>query len=410
MTLLPSRRAFLMTGASAAACGMLSGRAAAQSAVLSTSNGFRLLRATSKGYDGSIPGPLLRVRQGDELSIRLVNELPQPTAIHWHGIRVPNTMDGIPDLTQSKIEPGATFDCRFKTIDAGTFWYHAPSTLGGPMARDLYGVLIVEEKAPVQIDREIVLVFDDRPRATETFNTKSNERLRFRLLNASKARLLSLRFDRHAIRVMAIDGQPAEPFLAHESHVSLGPGNRIDLFLDAGLEPGASASIFLDDQKAEKEVARLVYDAGEKRRASPLPDPRSLPANPLPERIDMRNAFRAEAPLHAIASQKQIWAPVAPPLTQFDSPFFSVTRGRPVVLAFPNQTDEAYGVHVHGHHVRLLDNFDDGWKPFWLDTIMTGPRRTTRVAFVADNPGKWLLHAQKLGDPETALAAWFEVT
>ena len=207
-------------------------------------------------------------------------------------------MDGVPHLTQAPIEENARFEYRFRAADAGTYWYHAPYTLPGQCERGLYGVLIVDEKTPVEVDRDVVLVFDDRPRPVETIATKSNERLRIRLLNASKARMASFRFDRHAIRVMAIDGQPAEPFLAHESHVSLGPGNRIDLFLDATLEPGASASIFLDEAGRETEIARLVYDGAQKRRASPLPDPRPLPANPLPERIDMRNAFRIEAPLH----------------------------------------------------------------------------------------------------------------
>ena len=70
-------------------------------------------------------------------------------------------------------------------------------------------------------------------------------------------------------------------------------------------------------------------------------------------------------------------------------------------MAFPNRTDIAHAVHLHGHHVRLLDNLDDGWKPFWLDTVMVEPRRTTRVAFVADNPGKWLIDGQPLGHGST---------
>ena len=107
-------------------------------------------------------------------------------------------------------------------------------------------------------------------------------------------------------------------------------------------------------------------------------------------------------------SPTSIWRAAASP-PDFGRPLFSVKRGRAVVLTLPNQGDVAYAVHLHGHHVRLLDNLDDGWKPFWLDTILTGPRRTTRVAFTADNPGKWLLHAQKLGDREAGMVAWFEV-
>ena len=316
-------------------------------------------------------------------------------------------MDGVPYLTQSQTGENARFEYRFKASDAGTCWYHAPHTLPGQCERGLYGVLIVDEKTPVEVDHDDVLVFDERSRPAETIAIKSNERMRVRLLNAATARTASFRFDRHAIRVMAIDGQPAEPFLANESHVSLGPGNRIDLFLDATLEPGASASIFLDEAGRETEFARLVYDGGQKRRASPLPDPRPLPANPLPERIDMRNAFRIDAPLHD--SPKPVWTNIAPSPGPFGPPLFSVKRGRAVVLTFPNQSDTPHAVHLHGHHVRLLDNLDDGWKPFWLDTVMAGPRRTTRVAFVADNPGKWLMHAQPLGR-EVGMVTWFEVT
>ena len=173
---------------------------------------------------------------------------------------------------------------------------------------------------------------------------------------------------------MAIDGQPAEPFLAQESRVSLGPGNRIDLFLDATLDPGETASIFLDESGGEKEIARIVYERSEKRRASPLPDPRPLPANPLPERIDMRNALRVEAPFTITQTGMDELAPSPGP---FGPPLFSVKRGRAVVMAFPNQRDTAHAVHLHGHHVRLLDNLDDGWKPFWLDTswpARAGPR------------------------------------
>jgi len=416
MIFTPSRRSFL---AGAAAC-MMSGRRAPGQAA-SGADGFRVLRvkpipgghgaadAQAWGYDGQVPGPLLRIRQGDEVKIRLANELPAATAIHWHGIRAASAVDGVPGLTQPAVAANSTFECRFSAVDAGTFWYHAPSTLPGQIQRGLYGVLIVEEKAPVEVNREVVLVFDDRQRPAETIATTSNERVRFRLVNASTSRLVSFRFDRHAVRVMAIDGQPAEPFLAHESHLTLGPGNRIDAFVDATLDPGAAASVFLDEAGRETEFARLAYESGERRRPSPLADPRPLPANPLPTRIDMRNAVRAEAPLRSVDSQKRIWLTAASP-PDFGQPLFSAKRGRPVVLAFPNQTDAAYAVHLHGHHVRLLDNLDDGWKPFWLDTILAGPRRTTRVAFVADNPGKWLMHAQKLGDPDAGMAAWFEVS
>ena len=408
MTLLPSRRAFLIAGASATACATLTGRAVSQSAPSPTVDGFKLLRATPGGYDGSIPGPLLRIRQGDDLKIRLVNELPQPTAIHWHGVRVPNAMDGTSNLTQSRVESGANFDYRFKAVDAGTFWYHAALTGTEPPALGLYGALIIDETAPLEIDRDIVLVFDERLVPASDIPAKTNERLRLRFINAAKARVMRLRVDRHAVRVMAVDGQPAEPFLARDSRLTLGPGNRIDLFLDALLESGETASIFIEDSGSEKEAARIVYEQGERRRGAPLPDPKPLPANPLPERIDMKNALRVEAPVDAAASRT--WIAAGTFSSGFGAPLFSVKRGRAVVMVFPNRTDFACAVHLHGHHARLLDNVDDGWKPFWLDTVLVGARQTTRIAFVADNPGKWLIDCQRIGQDDATMAAWFEVT
>jgi FtsP/CotA-like multicopper oxidase with cupredoxin domain len=89
-------------------------------------------------------------------------------------------------------------------------------------------------------------------------------------------------------------------------------------------------------------------------------------------------------------------------------PLFSTVAQKTVMLAFRNPSDFAHVVHPHGHHVRLLDALDDGWKPFWLDTILVPPRQTTRIAFVADNRGKWLLESQMLG-AEGGIRTWFEV-
>ena len=90
------------------------------------------------------------------------------------------------------------------------------------------------------------------------------------------------------------------------------------------------------------------------------------------------------------------------------APLFTVERGRTVVMALESRSI-AHTVHVHGHHFRLLDRLDDGWKPYWLDTVPVGARETQRIAFVADNPGRWLIEQHVLGGPGTAIA-WFLVT
>lgn len=450
-----------------------------QPAPPAVSDGFRVLRASKGlthlrgpdrpataiwGYEGQVPGPTLRLRRGDELRIRLVNDLPEPTLIHWHGLRLPNAMDGVPHLTQDPVEPGKSFDYRFTVPDAGTFWYHSHLYSSEQLERGLYGPLIVDEPQPVDVDQDLVLVLDDWRLAEDgavheasfrsfhdaahagrlgrllTVNSqegirlpvRSNERLRLRFINAANARVFPLRIQGHAAWVMAVDGQPAEPFIARESRMMLGPGSRVDLFVDATANPGATASIVSDTGNGEEAtIAQLVYQPGDKARPAPRGEPQPLPPNPLPAKIDLKSAFRLDVPLeggamsrmmmgrmrggeevpgHGIDPAARVWTMAGFASSGHHGPsLFSVKRGRPVMLAFQNNTAFAHAMHLHGHHFRLLDNLDDGWKPFWLDTVVVNPRQTARIAFVADNPGKWMIHCHMLEHQETGMAAWFEV-
>jgi FtsP/CotA-like multicopper oxidase with cupredoxin domain len=363
------------------------------------SDGFRTIRARDTGYDGTVPGPVLRVKRGEEVKVRLVNESADETAIHWHGVRVPNAMDGTA-LTQRPVPPGASFDYRFRPPDAGTFWYHPP--IRTPNNRALYGLLIVDEPRPADVDRDLALILDASSAgftanglASLDIPVTANERVRLRLINAAD-RFITLRLDHHPVAVMAIDGQPAEPFGARDSRVTFSPGNRADLFFDAVLEPGSLAPLVVQDDTTDVQLARLVYAESAVARPQPRGAAAPLAANNVPERIELRGARRVDLALDAIAGD------------QPERPHFTVPRGRTVVLAIANRAAAPQVLHIHGHHVRLLDALDDGWKPFWLDTILCMPRQTTRVAFVADNVGKWLLHARAVGADGRTLA-WFEV-
>ncbi len=113
------------------------------------------------GFNGSTPGPEIRVRQGGRISVAFENGIDQGSAIHWHGIHLDNAMDGVPGLTQAAVEPGETFDYAFVVPHAGTDWYHAHHRSWEQVAKGLYGPLIVEERNPPRIDRDITVVLDD---------------------------------------------------------------------------------------------------------------------------------------------------------------------------------------------------------------------------------------------------------
>jgi FtsP/CotA-like multicopper oxidase with cupredoxin domain len=414
---LSSRRRFL-AGAGISLTGLgLTARSEAETVL----DGFQVLRAgvaaaatraqsTTWSYERTVPGPTLRRKRGEELRVRLANELAEPTSIHWHGVRLPSAMDGVPGLTQAPVRAGGSFDYRFRVPDAGTFWYHAHSL--GQIDRGLYGALIVEEAQPVDVDRDILLLFgtpaehgDSHPAGFVLVNGKVNpdiavkagERLRLRLINATGARGLSLRIEGHPLWVMAIDGQPAEPFRPRAGRLALGPGSRADLFLDT-MQQSQTIVPILSGVRDTHPIARLVYDGTGNARAAPRSDPLPLPGNPLPGRIDLKNSLKIALTLGAV-----------PPFDPAGPPLFTVRRGRAVTLAIRNPTGEPQVVHLHGHHFRLLDRLDDGWKPFWLDTLVID-EAIERIAFVADNPGKWLIRAQRLEHPDSDTAVWFGVS
>jgi FtsP/CotA-like multicopper oxidase with cupredoxin domain len=112
-------------------------------------------------YNGMVPGPEIRLRQGERLEVAVENRLAEETTVHWHGLRVPNAMDGVPHLTQRPIAPGETFVYTFNAPDAGTYWYHPHQRSFEQVGRGLYGPLIVEEREPLQVDRDLTWVLDD---------------------------------------------------------------------------------------------------------------------------------------------------------------------------------------------------------------------------------------------------------
>src|SRR6266568_1719023 len=225
-------------------------------------------------YNGAVPGPEIRLRQGERLRVVVENRLEQDTTIHWHGVRVPNAMDGVPDLTQPAIAPGASFVYEFPVPDAGTYWYHPHAHSAEQVGRGLAGAFIVEEPNPLPVDRDVVWILGDwrlrrdaaisedfnnpmemsmsgrigntvtiNGRVPTRFEVRSGERTRLRLVNAASARIFGLEFKDHRPFVIALDGQPIEPHAPDGGRIVLGPAMRADLIIDMIGAPGSSASV-----------------------------------------------------------------------------------------------------------------------------------------------------------------------
>ena len=399
-------------------------------------------------YNGTSPGPTLRLRQGEPVRIVVENELDQSTTIHWHGVRLPNAMDGVPGLTQPAIRPGERFAYEFTPPDAGTFWYHSHANSLEQLGRGLAGALIVEEPSPIAVDRELVWLLSDWRLTPEgeiaasfgngmeaamsghignvvTLNGRvdgdqpvwAGERLRLRLVNGALARIMALRIEGHRPTIVAIDGQPCEPHEPQEGRLLLGPAMRIDVVLDMVGEPRRSYPV-VDDfyDGLSYTLTQLVYDAGAPVRAHPLDAPLVLPRNPLPE-PDVAHAERHEITLqggmmgggmmmglggmNGMATPGMgggaAWAINGMSMTgdgQADMPpFLTFKRGRSVLLTMRNETAWWHPMHLHGHSFRVLSR-NGAPVPYrqWEDTVLLAPRDVVECAFVADNPGDWMLH------------------
>ncbi|MET0971537.1 MAG: multicopper oxidase domain-containing protein [Tardiphaga sp.] len=361
--------------------------------------------------DPAAAGPL-RFRRGDEPDIQFDNQLPVPVAFSCKGLAGAPALE--PLLGSKPLAAGGTAALRAPLRHAGTALWDVRLLADGQALPSRLLAVVVAETEPVTVDRDEVLLIEDfRLRADGalvapgtdpgdaiglfTVNGKpafdltlrSNERLRLRLINGCHRAVIAMKFGELAVRVMAIDGQPAEPFPARNSQLVLAPGTRLDVFIDGTAPSGASTDILLHDGKQPRPVGRLTMSGDAAIRDKPLPPAAPLSSNGLPDRIELKSALRIDLPLSASAPD---WSRPAE-LTAATPPAFRTKPGRTVVLALTNRATSPMVFHIHGHHMRLLDRLDDGWKPFWLDTLALDPGQTQRVAFAAENVGRWLLEA-----------------
>ena len=403
-------------------------------------------------YNGAVPGPEIRVRQGDRLRVTVENQLAEETTVHWHGLRVPNAMDGVPHLTQRPIAPGEGFVYDFDVPDAGTYWYHPHQRSFEQVGRGLYGPLIVEEREPIQVDRDVTWVLDDwrllpdaqisddfgnfmdsshngrvgntvtvNGRILESFPVRAGERVRLRLINAANARIFGLEFQDHRPTVVALDGQPVEPYELADGRVVLAPAMRADLVIDMSGDPGARFTVADTFYPGlEYRLLDLVYSDEPPLRPHSLEAPLRLATNTQPE-PDLATAERHEVSfgggmmggmmnsggmmgggmmggMMRGMQHAGIWSINGVAATgHVMEPFLTLQRGGSYVLAMHNDTAWHHPMHLHGHSFRVIarDGQPTRYRE-WQDTVLMAPRERVEIAFVADNPGDWMFHCHIL--------------
>ena len=416
-------------------------------------------------YDGRVPGPELRLRQGGRVRIVAENQLAEDTTVHWHGLRVPNAMDGAPYVTQPPIASGATFTYEFAVPDAGTYWYHPHAHSSEQIGRGLMGAFIVEETTPLSVDRDVTWVLADwrldqdasvvggfdnpmemsmsgrigntvtiNGRVRDRFPVRSGERIRLRLINAAAARIFGLEFRGLRPLVITFDGQPVEPHAPDDGRIVLGPAMRTDLILDATGKPGSLSPVvdtFYD--KLSYKLVDVAYSQHAPLRERPLDPPQKLPPNTMPE-PDIAHAERHVVTLTGgmmgsmggdmqgmmgggggMMGGGSMWAINGVAVMHDDmrnmKPVLRLARGKSYVLAIDNRTAWYHPIHLHGHSFRVIARNGRPTKyQEWRDTVLMPPRERADIALVADNPGDWMFHCHILDHQEGGMMSVIRVT
>jgi FtsP/CotA-like multicopper oxidase with cupredoxin domain len=377
---------------------------------------------------GPTPEPSFRFKRGDELEVTLQNELSVPAVLNWRGI------GGVPAAeplaARMPLAPGAKESFVVPLRYAGTFLCDLRLLGDGQPRPSGARTLVVQESGGITVDRDEVLLVEDwrlrgdgaaiapgiDPKDAMPLYTingltapdipvRTHERLRFRFINGCQRNVVALKIEGQDVRVMAIDSQPAEPFLARGGTVVLAPGTRVDALIDAAVPPGSTSSILLHDGREARPIARLVASNEPPLRDAPLPAAPPLPSNGLPAQLDLKNALRVDLTL---GGPQADWVTPANFATAA-APAFRIRAGRTVVLALTNRGNIPEIFHLHGHHFRLLDRLDDGWKPYWLDTLAIDSGQTQRIALSAEYGGRWLMEAVATDWAAPRLVRWYSV-
>ncbi|OJF95188.1 multicopper oxidase family protein [Pararhizobium antarcticum] len=392
--------------------------------------------------------PVLRMTRGQPFSTRLLNALDEPTTVHWHGLRIPNAMDGVPELTQPYVYPGDSFDYAFTPPDAGTFWYHPHCNTLTQMGHGLTGMIVVENPDDPVFDAEIVLNLRDwrlgaggafiapfKPRdaarggtygTVRTANWQQEPRydapagglVRVRIAATDVTRIYTLALDGSPATIIALDANPLDTPIPLD-RLDLSPGQRVDLVIRMPDSEGAAVTLRNVRGSTPFTIATFRATGTSLKRA--LGDVRPLPPNPLAE-ADLSKATRIPLDFTATAEHAPapslcgtlgytFWAinkvPWPGDTPDPVAPLADLKLGKSYVLQVANRTPHAHPIHLHGMSFRILNSNKRTFLPPPTDTILLLPDERAELGLVADNIGDWVLHCHIIEHQKTGMTGYF---
>jgi FtsP/CotA-like multicopper oxidase with cupredoxin domain len=390
-------------------------------------------------YNGGLPGPLIKTRVGDRLIVHFTNELKEPTTVHWHGVRVPIEMDGVPEISQPAVDTGKSFTYDFVVRDAGLYWYHPHVMSAAQVGFGLYGPLLVEDPDDgVDVDDQLTLVLSDIG-----FNAKGElepadsggsagmvfgregdyvlvngrhrcgapERAfstgRWRIVNAAKSRFFYLDLDGQEFTVIGVDGGIQEKPTKTDI-LLITAGERVDVVVTPQGKPGAPLPL-----------RAMLYNRGygsvEYRSVEDLLTIEFTPQPPVSAKpVTAKRTI--ETPSTAGASPVEMILTL-PPMQNNKSEFringapywkakpFAAKLGEKQIWTVKNDSDWDHPFHLHGFFFHVLDETGEPVRPLALKDTVNVPMKSTVRLLVDFNerPGEWMIHCHILDHAEGGL-------
>jgi len=408
-------------------------------------------------YNGQVPGPEIRVQEGDRVRVAVTNDLSEATTIHWHGIPLVNSMDGVPGITQPAVQPGKTFVYEFEARPAGSFLYH--SHAGYQLDQGLYGPLIIEPSHQEQVyDQEFTLVLEDwvlrdgggtatvrrRPPmggmhgrmqrgpsfgaagkplwepiydgyavngkvngAIDALLVRKGDRVKIRLINACSATIFFLRLAGHSLTITHADGNPIQP--AQTDVLRIGMGERYDVMFTAD-NPGNWWLAAYDSGLGEGRL-RIPIQYRDVLRGQPQPPDfhRGLRMAHYGDFQSFHSTDYSAGEADRLFNQSlsggmhsSAWGingqvyPYADPLM--------IKKGERVRLRYGNHSMVPHPMHLHGHFFRIVNRSLPPERWIQKDTLILDHMQRIEVEFLADNPGRWFHHCHNLYHMEAGMA------
>jgi FtsP/CotA-like multicopper oxidase with cupredoxin domain len=390
-------------------------------------------------YNGGIPGPLIRTSVGDRLIVHFKNELDEPTTVHWHGVRVPIEMDGVPEVSQPEVKKGESFTYDFVVRDAGLYWYHPHVMSAAQVGYGLFGALLVEDPSDgVRVDDQLTLVLSDigfdrkgelepadsggsagmvfgregeyvlaNGRHRTTLLARSGAPQRWRIVNAAKSRFFYLDLDGQEFTLIGTDGGIQEK--ATKSDIVLvTPGERIDVIVTPRNKPGTPLPLRAMlynrgygsvEYRAVEEVLTIQFTTEAPVTAAPVAVHREIHAASI-EGATPVDILLTLPPMKNNKSEFQVNG-----VPFWKAKPYTAKLGEKQLWVVKNESEWDHPFHIHGFFFQVIDENGQAVRPLALkDTVNVPMKETVRLLVTFDErPGEWMFHCHILDHADGGL-------